>query len=56
MPYLARSSALDESPPQSYLEHVFHVLIRSRGYLRKVLIFSRNEKCRWTSVKVDACK
>ena len=41
MPYLARSSASDESPPQSYLEHVFHVLIYSRGYLRKVLLYAR---------------
>ncbi len=42
MPYLARSAASPDIPPQSYLEHVLHVLNRSRGYLRKMLLYTRS--------------
>jgi len=42
MPYLARSSAPScDAPPQSYLDHVLHVSVRSRSYLRKVLLYAR---------------
>lgn len=41
MKYFARSAASDNAPPQSYLEHVLHVLVRSRCYLRKVLFYAR---------------
>lgn len=40
MPYLARSSPYADIPPQSYLNHVLHVLVRSRCYLRKVLLYA----------------
>lgn len=42
MPYLARSAASDDIPPQAYLEHVLHVLTRSRGYFRKIMLYTRN--------------
>jgi CRISPR-associated endonuclease/helicase Cas3 len=42
MPYLARSAISSDIPSQSYLEHVLHVLIRSREYLRKILLYARN--------------
>lgn len=48
MLYLARSSASDNVSPQSYLEHVLHVLVRSRCYLRKVLFYAR----KWDAVTV----
>lgn len=41
MHYLARSASSENVPPQSYLEHVLHVLVRSRCYLRKVLLYAR---------------
>lgn len=41
MHYLARSASSDDVSPQSYLEHVLHVLVRSRCYLRKVLLYAR---------------
>ena len=41
MPYLARSAPSRDVPPQSYLNHVLHVLVRSRCYLRKVLLYAR---------------
>lgn len=41
MPYLARSAPDNVVPPQSYLNHVLHVLVRSRCYLRKVLFYVR---------------
>ncbi|MBN1552217.1 CRISPR-associated endonuclease Cas3'', partial [bacterium] len=41
MTYLARSAPSDDAVPQTYLEHVFHVLVRSRGYLRKILCYAR---------------
>lgn len=37
---LARSAASEHAPPQSYLKHVWHVLIRGRCYLRKVLLYA----------------
>ncbi|KAF0189586.1 MAG: CRISPR-associated HD domain-containing [Desulfobulbaceae bacterium] len=41
MQYFARSASTgDDIPSQSYLEHVLHVLVRSRCYLRKVLFYS----------------
>ena len=40
-PCLARSSASEYAPPQSYLNHVLHVLVRGRCYLRKVLLYAR---------------
>jgi CRISPR-associated endonuclease/helicase Cas3 len=39
-PCLARSAASEHAPPQSYLEHVWHVLVRGRCYLRKVLLYA----------------
>ncbi len=42
VPYLARSAPFADIPPQSYLEHVLHVLIRSRCYLRKILLYARD--------------
>jgi len=39
-PCLARSAASEQAPPQSYFEHVWHVLIRGRCYLRKVLLYA----------------
>jgi len=39
-PCLARSVASEHTPPQSYLEHVWHVLVRGRCYLRKVLLYA----------------
>jgi len=39
-PCLARSVASEHAPPQSYLEHVWHVLVRGRCYLRKVLLYA----------------
>lgn len=48
MPYLARSAISAEILPQSYLEHVLHVLIRSREYLRKILLYARN----WDAVTI----
>jgi CRISPR-associated endonuclease/helicase Cas3 len=43
MPYLARSADTERgAPPQTYLEHVLHVLVRSRCCLRKVLHYARN--------------
>lgn len=41
MYYLARSAASIDVPPQSYLGHVLHVLVRSRCYLRKVLLYAQ---------------
>jgi CRISPR-associated endonuclease Cas3-HD len=41
MPYLARS-AKQNSLPQTYLEHVLHVLVRGRCYLRKALYYARD--------------
>jgi CRISPR-associated endonuclease/helicase Cas3 len=41
MHYLARSASSDDVSPQGYLEHVLHVLVRSRCYLRKVLLYAR---------------
>ena len=41
MDYLARSASSENVSPQSYLEHVLHVLVRSRCYLRKVLLYAR---------------
>ena len=38
--WLARSAASEHALPQSYLEHVWHVLIRGRCYLRKVLRYA----------------
>jgi len=38
--YLARSAASEHASPQSYLEHVLHVLVRGRCYLRKVLRYA----------------
>lgn len=38
--YLARSAAGKHTPPQSYLEHVWNVLVRGRCYLRKVLLYA----------------
>lgn len=44
MTWLARSSQTAGVPPQSYLEHVLHVQVRSCCYLRKVLEYAwRNE-------------
>jgi CRISPR-associated endonuclease/helicase Cas3 len=40
MTWLARSSQTAGVPPQTYLEHVFHVLVRSRCYLRRVLEYA----------------
>ncbi len=42
MRYLARSAAPDSGLPQSYLDHVLHVLVRGRSYLRKVLRYARD--------------
>lgn len=42
MLYLARSAPSADIPTQSYLEHVLHVLIRSRSYLRKILLYARD--------------
>ncbi len=42
MQYFARSPASENDLPQTYLEHVFHVLVRSRCYLRKVLHYARD--------------
>lgn len=39
-PCLARSATSEHAPPQSYLEHVWHVLVRGRCYLRKVLLYA----------------
>ncbi|MGI6656231.1 MAG: hypothetical protein ACOX5Z_05310 [Desulfobulbus sp.] len=39
-PYLARSAADAHTPFQSYLEHVWNVLVRGRCYLRKVLLYA----------------
>lgn len=39
-PCLARSVASEHAQPQSYLEHVWHVLVRGRCYLRKVLLYA----------------
>lgn len=41
MLYLARSAPSCDVLPQSYLDHVLHVLVRSRCYLRKVLLYAR---------------
>lgn len=41
MHYLARSAPSRDVPAQRYLEHVLHVLVRSRCYLRKVLLYAR---------------
>lgn len=41
MHYLARSASSCDVSPQSYLNHVLHVLVRSRCYLRKVLLYAR---------------
>lgn len=49
MPYLARSAASDGGLPQSYLEHVLHVLVRGRCYLRKVLRYARD----WDSATIQ---
>jgi len=38
--YLARSATSEWTPPQSYFEHVWHVLVRGRCYLRKVLRYA----------------
>ena len=40
--YLARSAASEQVPPQSYLEHVLHVLVRGNCYLCKVLHYARD--------------
>lgn len=45
-PCLARSAASEHAPPQSYLEHVWHVLVRGRCYLRKVLLYTTNWNAR----------
>jgi len=37
---LARSAVSEHTQPQSYLEHVWHVLVRGRCYLRKVLRYT----------------
>lgn len=43
MQYLARSAdPKRDIPPQTYLEHVQHVLVRSRCYFRKVLRYARD--------------
>ena len=42
MQYLARSPASEGDPPQTYLEHILHVLVRGRCYLRKVLHYTRD--------------
>lgn len=42
MEYSARSPDCDGNNAQTYLEHIFHVLIRSRCYLRKVLHYAKN--------------
>jgi CRISPR-associated endonuclease Cas3-HD len=39
-PCLARSAASKQTPPQSYLEHIWNVLVRGRCYLRKVLLYT----------------
>ncbi|MDO5673851.1 MAG: DEAD/DEAH box helicase [bacterium] len=39
--YLARSAANEKTPSQSYLNHIWHVLVRGRCYLRKVLLYAR---------------
>ncbi|NLX26694.1 MAG: CRISPR-associated endonuclease Cas3'' [Lentisphaerae bacterium] len=49
MLYLARSADLERNvPTQPYLEHVLHVLVRGRCYLRKVLRYARD----WDAVAV----
>ena len=41
MPYFARSAAPKQNAPsQTYLDHVLHVLVRGRCYLRKVLRYA----------------
>lgn len=47
-PCLARSTTTEHAPPQSYLEHVLHVLVRGRCYLRKVLLYAT----RWDAMAV----
>lgn len=42
MQYFARSPASETSSPQTYLDHVFHVLVRGRCYLRKVMHYARD--------------
>lgn len=43
MQYLARSGSTGlNAPPQPYLEHVLHVLVRARCYLRKLLNYTRD--------------
>ncbi len=43
MQYLARSAdPKRDIPPQTYLDHVLHVLVRGRCYLRKVLRYARD--------------
>ena len=49
MAYLARSAASDSGLPQSYLDHVLHVLVRGRCYLRKVLRYARD----WDSATIQ---
>ena len=39
MTYYARSAS-DIAPRQTYLNHTFHVLVRGRCYLRKILYYT----------------
>jgi CRISPR-associated endonuclease Cas3-HD len=41
LPYLARSAAQKDATPQSYHEHVLHVLVRGRCYLRRAMRYAR---------------
>lgn len=41
MQYLARSAVSESGQPQAYLDHVLHVLVRGRCYLRKVLRYAQ---------------
>lgn len=44
MTWLARSSQQQDVPPETYFEHVFRVLVRSRGYLRKIQRYAWRNK------------
>ena len=41
MTYYARSGS-DTAPRQTYLKHVLHVLVRGRGYLRKIFCYTHD--------------
>lgn len=45
---LARSAAAEDAPPQTYFEHIWHVLVRGRCYLLKMLLYTT----RWDSKAV----